>query len=90
MFVSMTDVMGRYIRPPDESGGYRTTDGITCFSRYPLCIGRFFNVLVSPFFVRRYREEEASQYKNHLKSDSKIRKDDTPDKPRYKLCGREW
>ena len=26
MFVSMTDEMGGYIRPPDESGGYRMTD----------------------------------------------------------------
>jgi hypothetical protein len=35
MFVSMTDEMGGYIRPPDESGGYRMTDGIACFSQYP-------------------------------------------------------
>ena len=27
--------MGGYIRLPDESGGYRMTDGIACFSQYP-------------------------------------------------------
>jgi hypothetical protein len=26
MFVSMPDVIVRYLRPPDESGGYRMTD----------------------------------------------------------------
>jgi hypothetical protein len=35
MSVSMTDEMDGYIRPPDESGGYRMTDGIECFSQYP-------------------------------------------------------
>jgi hypothetical protein len=35
MFVSMKDVTGGWLRPPDESGGYRMTDGIACFSQYP-------------------------------------------------------
>ena len=35
MFVSMSDVIVGYLRPPDESGGYRMTDGIACFSQYP-------------------------------------------------------
>ena len=35
MFVSMIDVTGGWLRPPDESGGYRMTDGIACFSQYP-------------------------------------------------------
>ena len=35
MSVSMIDVTGGWLRPPDESGGYRMTDGIACFSQYP-------------------------------------------------------
>ena len=30
MSVSMIDVMRGLLRPPDESGGYRMIDGITC------------------------------------------------------------
>jgi len=32
----MKDVTGGWVRPPDESGGYRMTDGIACFSQYPI------------------------------------------------------